>query len=677
VSLLDALQFRVGLDMRGAQQDLAGFASQAKSVMGGIGRVAAGLGVGMAAIGAGIAAGAAAIKTVMDAGSEMEAFESRLTTLMGSSSAAKARMAELFDFASTTPFEVGPIVAAETTLRGFGAAAEELMPGLIDFSATLGADLAQSALDFGKAWNQGATGLESDTARVLRKQIELRTGMDATKMSLADFRAAMLETLNEGMFAGGAEKLSKTFSGMVANLEDEWSGFKREVADAGLFNNMKAVLAATLDYLKEHREETQKLADLVSGGLWWGFKVVAYTIASMVDMTANLIWGFSSLVGIAYKLNEAVQSGVGDTLLSMADAAEALGQGKAADALEGLAMRLLTAGHNSRQLGDAALQLAADMPEVGASVAAINEIFAEGEKLAKGMGEEIAGIKAPPAAEVVDDKAAKARAKADAERMEEALNFAAEMTAIGRTALQEEQAQYAERMGMLLDFHEEGLIVGKLFADTRLGIEQEYTAAVDAMRQEAAEKDAERRRSYASTIIDGVSGLLGTLQGLFDQSNEEQKAAYKAFGLTQIAISTAVGIQKAFADYGWPLGIAPAALVTASGIAQGAAVLQAHQGTGPVYAHQGRGPAPDERDVRMLRTEPVLNSQAGRALGAQGVEALNSGRMPGAGELVINLGRTQTREVIREELRSGETQLRRYVSGQGAVAGFSGARAVA
>jgi hypothetical protein len=79
----------------------------------------------------------------------------------------------------------------------------------------------------------------------------------------------------------------------------------------------------------------------------------------------------------------------------------------------------------------------------------------------------------------------------------------------------------------------------------------------------------------------------------------------------------------------------------------------------------------------MLRTEPVLNSQAGRALGAQGVEALNSGRMPGAGELVINLGRTQTREVIREELRSGETQLRRYVSGQGAVAGFSGGRAVA
>ena len=64
---------------------------------------------------------------------------------------------------------------------------------------------------------------------------------DGTAYSgLADFRAALLDTLNEGMFAGGAAKLSQTFSGMVSNLEDEWSRFKLQVADAGVFDNVKA-----------------------------------------------------------------------------------------------------------------------------------------------------------------------------------------------------------------------------------------------------------------------------------------------------------------------------------------------------------------------------------------------------------------------------------------------------
>jgi hypothetical protein len=675
VSLLDSLQFKVGLDMKGASRDLHAFADQAKSVMGKL----AGLG---AAVSVGIAAGAAAIKTVMDAGAEMEAFESKLTTLMGSSSAAKARMAELFDFAATTPFEVGPIVAAETTLRGFGAAAEDLMPGLIDFSATLGADLAQSALDFGKAWNQGATGLESDTGRVLRKQIELRAGMDATKMTLAEFRAAMLETLDEGMFAGGAEKLSRTFAGMVSNLEDEWGRFKLEVADAGLFNNMKAVLAATLKYLGDHREEIKRIAELVSGGLWTGFKAVTYTIAAMVDVTHAVAIGISVIVGALHKANETLSNGLGRTFLDMADAAEQLGQGTAASALESLGMRMLDSGEKSRQMSKDAIQLADDMSAVGSAVIAVNDIFADAEGMAKGLGDEVAGIKTPgDAGATGPDAQAEAKQKA-------ALKFAAEMAALGQTEMEEERARFQERLFQLQAHNDAGLVLGQEYADARAGIEREHDQYIAGLQADAAAREAEirdralqediaRRQAYNSEIISGTSGLLGTIQGLFDESNAEQKAASKIFGLAQVAISTAVGVQKAFADFGWPAGLAPAALVTASGIAQGAAIMQAHQGTGPVYLHQGGGPAPDERDVRMLRTEPVLNSQAGRALGAQGVEALNSGRMPGAGELVINLGRTQTREVIREELRSGETQLRRYVSGQGAVAGFSGGRAVA
>ena len=606
---------------------------------------------------------------------------------MGSSALAKDRMAELFDFAAKTPFEVGQIVSAETTLRGFGAAAEELMPGLIDFSATLGTDLAQSAIDFGKAWNQGAVGLESDTGRVLRKQIELRAGVDATSLSLADFRTAMLETLDEGMFAGGADRLSQTFGGMISNLTDEWGRFKMEVADAGLFNNMKGVLAATLGYIADHREQVQKLAELVSGGLWNAFKAVAYTIAGIVDIGQAMEVQFTAIYGILRKLAGDTGEDLARLVIDMGAVAKAAGMDGLAGELDTLGGKMLYTAFGQQKLGQDGLKLAGEMLSVGSAVGALNDIFTESEKLAAGFGSEVAGIKGPGGAGGTgggtgEDDAARAAALAAAARMEAALAFTDSLRVMGRTELQDEQAKYAESMGQLLAFNEEKLITGALFNESRMAIEQDYLDAVDAMNEVQAQKDLERRQLYASTVIGGVSSLLGTIGGLFDQSNEKQKAASKAFAVAQIAISTAVGVQKALADFGYPAGLVPAALVTASGVAQAAAVLQAHQGRAgeTTYAHQGRGPAPDERDLRTLRTESMLNSQTTRALGPQGIEALNSGRSPST-TVNLQIGRVAQREIIREELRTSGSQLTRYVGGVvgsgDRVAGFSGDRAVA
>lgn len=688
----NGLQFTVGLDMRKAERDLMEFRGKADSIGQSLGSLkSVGLAVG-AAVGAGLVAGAAALKTFLDAGAEMEAFESRLTTLMGSSVDARARLQELFAFAAKTPFEVPQIVAAETTLRGFGAAAEELMPGLIDFAATMGTDLSQAAIDFGKAWNQGATGLESDAGRVLRKQIELRTGLDATTMSLGDFRAAMLDTLNEGMFAGGADKLSATMSGMISNLTDEWGRFKMEVADAGVFDNVKAVLQATLGYISDHRVQVERLASLVSGGLWSAFKGVAYVIAGMVDLGNALGVAFLTVDSVLTRVLGGARERLGRLQLDMGAMAKAAGMDGLAGQFDAMGNKMLLVAAAEKQASVDAEHLAGEMLSVGSAVSAVNQIFADAEQVAAGFGEEIAGIKAPP--ELTgkgggggDKKGKAGKSTLEQEqddfwaRLEASQSFYDEMAALGRDALQEEQAQYAERMSTLLAYHDEGLLVGEAFARARLAIEEDYTAAVDAMRDEEAARDLERRQNYNRTMIDGTTALLGTLEGLAQASGEKQKNLAKSLAIAQIAISTAVGISKAFEQFGWPAGLAPAALVAANGVAQGIAVAQAHQGragTERTYAHQGR--APDERDLRVLQTESTLNSQATRALGVQGIEALNSGRMP-TGEIVVNLGRTQTREVMREELRSGETLTRRYVGGLvgsgNRDSGFSGARAVA
>ncbi|MFA9272129.1 MAG: hypothetical protein ACEQSX_15515, partial [Baekduiaceae bacterium] len=165
MSMENSLQFIVGADLTPFNRGIEGAVDRVI----GLGKLAVGIGLGAVAAGIG-KVGIDSIK----AASQMEGFEVMLGTMMGSSEDARARLDELFAFAASSPFNTDQIVDAEVTLRGFGAAAEDVLPGLVDFAATTKADLSQAAIDIGKAWNQGAAGLESDKAKILRSHIELR-----------------------------------------------------------------------------------------------------------------------------------------------------------------------------------------------------------------------------------------------------------------------------------------------------------------------------------------------------------------------------------------------------------------------------------------------------------------------------------------------------------------------
>src|SRR5690348_3438488 len=56
----------------------------------------------------------------MDMNSQLEKTTLQFETLMGSSDGAKAHVADLFEFAKTTPFETAPVIQASKMLRTFG-----------------------------------------------------------------------------------------------------------------------------------------------------------------------------------------------------------------------------------------------------------------------------------------------------------------------------------------------------------------------------------------------------------------------------------------------------------------------------------------------------------------------------------------------------------------------------
>ena len=677
MSLVDSLEIVVGLDTSRVKRGLGEIGS-ITTKLAAAGATAA---VGLAGVFAGLAKGA------IDAGMEMETFESRLGTLMGSSTDARARMQELFGFAASTPFELGQVVNAEVTLRGFGAAADELMPKLIDFSASLGTDLAQSAIDFGKAWNQGGVGLESDTGKILKSMIEAHAGVKTAQMGIEEFREAMMETL-DAKFAGGAEKLSKTMGGMMSNLNDEWSRFKLSVADAGLFNNVKGALSVTLGLISQNREGIGEIAKVVSTDLWAGLKLAAEVIAVAADgvtgleIAMKLAAAAGSLIAQAF-----VGANLALTDLQIGVVRMAGGSTTSLDAMRGTIMGNGAALQQFRQ------EMMGSVSSLGQQQTALDqtrEFFVRAENAASSFGsvlDDMAASKAPgvTTGEGDDGKASKAD-DALATEFESALSFSEEMAALGMSQTEREAAEYQARLDILDQHNADKLISGQLYLDTKAAIEEEHArnvaAAVDAIEEEKRkERETALREEIATetalreATVDGLRGVLddgfGLLQAYFKDSKEIAKAA----AITDIIVSGAMAVAKAFAQFGWPAGLGPAALAGVQTGLQLATVAKAHQG-GPVYhRHQG-GKAPDEVDIRALKTESFLNSQTTRALGEQGVNALNAnGGATGPSVLELRVGRAVQREMVRAATLPGgsiERMIRDESTRTGLDTGFSG-----
>lgn len=682
MSLSDSLRFRVGADFSDANRSLTTFARSAG-----------------AAVAGAFSLGAAARLTqaFVEAGSEMETFESRLTTLMGSAAEARARMQELFQFAATTPFELNQVVAAETTLRGFGAAAEELMPGLIDFAATTGADMSQAAIDIGKAWSQGATGLESDFGRVLRKQIELSAGVNATTMELEDFRQALLDTLGNGIFAGGADRLSKTFAGMMSNLRDEWSRFKLAVSDAGLFDNVKGALSVTLDLIGDNREALGEMASFTSDVLWQSFRAFAEVVGVAATGIRGIQIGLALAAGPAADLAAAIIEFYEPVRRMAIMFADRLGLDRVTVAMLKLDGSMGAARSTLEGIRDRSVEFVRGAMDAKTPLEEVRALLDAAEAAAGGMADEIAraGSEAPGTAPTGRGDSGKAQAAREAD-LAAARAYIDELNALDDTREERIRALYEERAWKLIELNEAGLLTEQDYADGVVAIYQERDSALArleeegrAFRQELHEEtlrqiEAEKRERLASfrTQIGAFSQMMHSMTSLLQAQGEKAKGIHKAFAIASIIIDTAMGIQKAFAEYGWPGGILPAAAVSAEGTVQTAAVLQAHQGG----AFAIGGPTPDEVDLsvgggrrRVLRGEVVSvgNTQVARKMAE--ANATNGASMGGTAVLNLTIGRAAQREVIRGEARYGE-YLRGFVRGvnrDSFAAGWSGAGVIA
>jgi tape measure domain-containing protein len=161
--------------------------------------------------------------------------------LVGNTERARASLAQLVDFARTTPFELPQITEAAKKLLAFGFSAEELEPRLRtlgDLAAGLDIPITDLAAIFGKASIQGRLFAE-DLNQIVDRGIpvleplaarlgvtveELRKKVEEGAVSFRDLDAVFLQlTTNGGRFEGMTQKLSQTLGGRLSTLKDEIS----------------------------------------------------------------------------------------------------------------------------------------------------------------------------------------------------------------------------------------------------------------------------------------------------------------------------------------------------------------------------------------------------------------------------------------------------------------------
>lgn len=218
---------------------------------GGLGSLVAGLGgVGLAAGGlTAIVTGVVGVTNALVGGNaEMETYVTQFSTLLGSTEAAQARLAELAKFGAETPFELPEIARAEKILLGFGLTGEkalrmtqrsgtELRTIIGDIAAGTGASFEEIALSFGK-FSAGATGEAiarfQELGIVTREQMtELGIQFSKSGELVSPLPQALTAAVNiaNSKFGGGMKNLSATFSGQVSTLKDNIAAGVRRVTE--------------------------------------------------------------------------------------------------------------------------------------------------------------------------------------------------------------------------------------------------------------------------------------------------------------------------------------------------------------------------------------------------------------------------------------------------------------
>lgn len=239
-----------------------------------------------------VAAAAFSVKSASEVEDSRIAFE----TMLGSADKAEKMLQELSDFAVKTPFTLPTIREGAKQILAYGVSAEEILPtikALGDISAGVGRDkLPFLVLALGQVraagrlmgtelrqfTEAGVPLLEALSKKLGKTTAQIRDDMErGAGPSFKVVQETIFDMTEEGgKFFNLMQRQSKTFGGVMSNIQDQLGRVSREIIgidekgnikDGGIFFKLKGGAQDFLDYLNTHSADISRFFNNAFGAI--------------------------------------------------------------------------------------------------------------------------------------------------------------------------------------------------------------------------------------------------------------------------------------------------------------------------------------------------------------------------------------------------------------------------
>ena len=221
--------------------------------------------IGAAVAAAGAAVGGYVLKTGIAYNQQMDDYTANMQTLLGGVDKAEAKIKELSNMAAKTPFELPTLADATQTLLAFGVKAEDstgILKSLGDISLGNASKLETLTRAYGKMSSTGKVTLENVQMMIDAGFNPLNLIAERNHMTMENLYKALSDgkvpfdeltwaiqkaTSEGGQFFNGMETASKTLTGRLSTLKENWSAFLALLTNPAYETLRDTVLPSAID----------------------------------------------------------------------------------------------------------------------------------------------------------------------------------------------------------------------------------------------------------------------------------------------------------------------------------------------------------------------------------------------------------------------------------------------
>ena len=237
------------------------------------------------------------IKSFVSTGRSIEDLQVRLKQLFGSTQEGAKAFDVMSKFAARVPFSLEQIQAASGNLAVVAGDADRLSKILEitgNVAAVTGIDFNVAAEQIQRSFAGGIAAADIFRERGVRDMLGFKAG--ATISAEETVKAFEKVFGKGGRFGGATKELSTTFTGTLSMLGDKLFNFKKNVAGAQFFDELKKEFKSLNIFIEENSEDFEAIANAIGKVLTVAVKAFAAAVRGVARAVGFLREQYNNLL---------------------------------------------------------------------------------------------------------------------------------------------------------------------------------------------------------------------------------------------------------------------------------------------------------------------------------------------------------------------------------------------